>query len=122
MPTKDEVIEKMYKRFPEGAQRLHKRIKDDPDYNTMGITVKNITEWIQRSHLTAKPKFYYKGNVNSFVAPGPKHTFQVDLFNFNYEQKVNFEGNPPPPHGLIAVDVFTKEVHVVPSESKDGPH
>ena len=62
MPTKDEVIEKFYKRWEEGAQRLHKRVKDDPDYNTMGITVKNTTEWIQRSHLTVKPKFYYKGS------------------------------------------------------------
>jgi len=121
MPTKDEVIEKFYKRWEEGAQRLYKRIKDDPAYNTMGITVKNITEWIQRSHLTVKPKFYYKGKFNSFVAPEPMHTFQVDLFNFNYEQKVNFPDNPPPPHGLIAVDVFTKKVHVVPLESKDGP-
>ena len=122
MPTKDEVIELFYKRWEEGAQHLYKRIRDDPDYNTKGITVKDITEWIQRSHLTVKPKFYYKGQLNSFVAPGPKHTFQVDLFNFNYEQKVNFEDNPPPPHGLIAVDVFTKEAHVVPIESKDGAH
>ena len=53
------------------------------------------------------------------MAPDPKHTFQIDLFNFNYEQKVNFKKNPPPPHGLMCVDVFTKEVHVVPMNEKN---
>ena len=60
----------------------------------------------------------YKTKFNSFVAPGPKHTFQVDLFNFRYEQEVNFKKNPPPPHGLLCVDVFTKKVHVVPLQDK----
>ena len=78
MPTKDEVIEKMYKRFEEGAQRLYKRIKEMLEYNTLGIRVKDVDDWIKRSHLTVKPKFYYKDKFNSFVAPGPKHTYQVD--------------------------------------------
>ncbi len=52
------------------------------------------------------------------MAPGPKHTFQVDLFNFRYEQEVNFHKNPPPPHGLVCVDVFTKQVQVVPLNDK----
>ena len=113
MPTKDEVIEKRYKRFEEGAQRLYKRIKEMPEYNTLGIRVKDIDDWIKRSHLTVKPKFYYKDKFNSFVAPGPKHTYQVDLFNFKYEQKVNF-GPDTPTAGIIAVDIFTKETHIVP--------
>ena len=120
MPTKDEVIEKMYKRFEEGAQRLYKRIKEMPEYNTMGIRVKDIDDWIKRSHLTVKPKFYYKGKFNSFVAPGPKHTYQVDLFNFKYEQKVNF-GPDTPTAGIIAVDVFTKETHIVPIKDHKAP-
>ena len=60
----------------------------------------------------------YNTKFNSFVAPGPKHTFQVDSFNFNYEQKVNFKKNPPPPHGLVCVDVFTKQVQIVPLYDK----
>ena len=120
MPTKDEVIEKMYKRFEEGAQRLYKRIKEMPEYNTMGIRVKDIDDWIKRSHLTVKPKFYYKGKFNSFVAPGPKHTYQVDLFNFKYEQTVNF-GPDTPTAGIIAVDVFTKETHIVPIKDHKAP-
>ena len=118
MPTKDEVIEKFHKRFEEGAQRLYDRIKVNPEYNTMGIRVKDINEWIKNSHLTVKTKWYYKRKFNSLVAPGPKHTFQVDLFNFKYEQTVNFQNNPPPPHGLMRVDVFTKQTQIVPLRDK----
>ena len=120
MPTKDEVIEKMYKRFEEGAQRLYKRIKEMPEYNALGIRVKDVDDWIKRSHLTVKPKFYYKDKFNSFVAPGPKHTYQVDLFNFKYEQKVNF-GPDTPTAGIIAVDIFTKETHIVPIKDHTAP-
>ena len=62
----------------------------------------------------------YKTKFNSFVAPGPKHTFQVDLFNFKYEQQINFKKKPPPPHGLVCVDVFTKEVQVVSMKGKSA--
>ena len=41
-----------------------------------------------------------------------------DLFNINYEQAVNFKKNPPPPHGLVCVDVFTKQVQIVPLYDK----
>ena len=61
----------------------------------------------------------YKKKFNSFVAPGPKHTSQIDLFNFKYEQAVKFKKNPPPPHGLMRVDVFTKEVFVVPMQERN---
>ena len=40
------------------------------------------------------------------------------MFNFNYEQKVNFKKNTPPPHGLVCVDVFTKQVQIVPLRDK----
>ncbi len=64
--------------------------------------------------LAAALKRPYKTKSNSIVAPGPKHTFQVDLRSFNYEQAAKFTKNPPPPHGLVCVDVFTKQVQIVP--------
>ena len=83
-------------------------------YNTMIIRV----ECVKNSHLTVKTKWYSKNKFNSFVAPGPKHTFQVEMFNFKYERAVNFQSNPPPPHGLIFVDVFTKQIQIVPLRDK----
>ena len=96
MPTKDEVIEQFYWRFEEGAQRFHSRIKASAEHNTMGIRVKDVDEFIKRNHFTVVMKFFCK-KFKSFVALGPKHTLQVDLFNFTFEQAVNFQSNPPPP-------------------------
>ncbi len=43
----------------------------------------------------------------------------MDLFNFKYEQQVNFPDIPP--KGLVAVDVFTKETHIVPLRDGKAP-
>ncbi len=109
-----EVIEKFYRRIEEGAQRLYSRITASAGYNTSGIRVEDIDDWIKRSHLTVKSKFYDKNKFNSFVSLGPQHAFQVDLCNFNYEQAVNFHANRPPPRGLISVGVFTTQAQIVP--------
>ncbi len=77
------------------------------------IRPKDADYWFKDSHLTLDPKYYYKREFNSFVAPGPKHTFQMDLFNSKFEQEQPEFESPPPPHGIISVDVFTKQVHVV---------
>ena len=76
--------------------------------------------FLNNDQLAPSLKAPYKTKFNSFVAPGPKHTFQVDLFNFKYEQEVNFPKNPPSPHGLVCVDVFTKQVQVVPLWDKSA--
>ena len=119
--SKETIIKQVYSRFKGTIAQTYKRIKDDPKYNTEDTPVIRLTDvdyWFKHSHLTLDPKYHYKGEFNSFVAPGPKHTFQMDLFNFRYEQaQPDFE-NPPPPHGIIGVDVFTKQVHVVPVPSK----
>ena len=82
------------------------------------IRPKDVDYWFKHSHLTLKPNYHYKSQFNSFVAPGPKHTIQVDLFNFKYEQEQPDFESPPPPHGIIGIDVFTKQAHVVPVSSK----
>jgi hypothetical protein len=65
---------------------------------------------------------------NSYVAPGPKHQFQVDLFEYKTEQPdypVLKDQGPGKKnslniykYGLIAVDSFTKYTHVVPLDRK----
>ncbi len=50
------------------------------------IKPKDVEYWFKHSHLTPDPKYYYKREFNSFVAPRPKRTFQMDLFHFTYEQ------------------------------------
>jgi hypothetical protein len=142
MPTKNEIIiGNVYKKYLGSRAQTLDRIKSDdkkkieaeekkqaankeykPDFSGVsGITKKDVDHWFANNdQLAPALKAPYKTKFNSFVAPDPKHTFQIDLFNFNYEQKVNFKKNPPPPHGLMCVDVFTKEVHVVPMNEKIG--
>ena len=124
MPTKNEIIGNFYKKFLGSRAQTLDRIKSD-DKNKIeaersGITKQDVDHWfLNNSQLAPALKAPYKTKFNSFVAPEPKHTFQIDLFNFKYEQKVNFKRNPPPPSGLRCVDVFTKEVHVVPMKKKN---
>ena len=128
MPTKNEIIGNVYKKYLGSRGQTLGRIKSDdkkksekvPPEKLSGITKKDVDNWfLNHDQLAPALRAPYKTKFNSFVAPGPKHTFQIDLFNFKYEQKVNFKKNPPPPHGLVCVDVFTKEVQVVPMKYKD---
>ena len=128
MPTKTEIIGNVYKKYLGSRAQTLDRIKSDdkkkseavPPEEPSGITKKDVDHWFANNdQLAPALKAPYKTKFNSFVAPDPKHTFQIDLFNFNYEQKVNFKKNPPPPHGLMCVDVFTKEVHVVPMNERN---
>ena len=128
MPTKNEIIGNVYKKFLGSRAQTLDRIKSDdkkkieavPPEEPSGITKQDVDNWfLNNSQLAPALKAPYKTKFNSFVAPEPKHTFQIDLFNFKYEQKVNFKRNPPPPSGLMCVDVFTKEVHVVPMKKKN---
>ena len=128
MPTKNEIIENAYKTYLGSRAQTLGRIKSDdkkkreavPLEEPSGITKKDVDNWfLNHDQLAPALRAPYKKKFNSFVASGPKHTFQIDLFNFKYEQKVNVKKNPPPPHGLMCVDVFTKEVFVVPMQERN---
>ena len=89
----------MYSRFKGTITQTYKRIKDDPKYRTEdmpAIRPKDVDYWFKHSHLTLDPKYYYKHEFNSFVAPGPKHNFQMDLFYQQDEQK-----KPDAPHHAL---------------------
>ena len=81
-------------------------------------TLKDVDYWFKHSHITLDPKYYYKREFNSFVAPCPKHTFQIDLFHFKYEQDQPEFEDEPLKSGIMCVDVFTKQAHVVPVPTK----
>ena len=88
-PTKDDIIKEVYKRFKGTVAQTYKRIREDLKYlpaDMPHVTMKDVDYWFKHSHIALTPKYYYKREFNSFVAPRPKHTFQIDLFNWNYEQ------------------------------------
>ena len=100
MPTKNEIIGNVYKKFLGSRAQTLDRIKSDDkkkiEAERSGITKQDVDHWfLNNSQLAPALKAPYKTKFNSFVAPEPKHTFQIDLFNFKYEQEVNFKKNPP---------------------------
>ena len=119
MPTKEEIIKSIYNReFGSARETLQDAREQDPT-----ITLKDVQAWREKFIPRKAP---LRG-FNSYVAPGPKHQFQVDLFVYKYEQ-------PEAPvlkkqkgkkytgmiyqYGLLAVNSFTKYTHVVPIDRK----
>ena len=87
-------------------------IKDAKSLSSQ-ITTKDVNEWWD---LNRERKQKMKG-YNSFVAPHPMYELQIDMFYYKYKQEHN-EGKTKKemdaPYGLLAVDPFTKKIHVVP--------
>ena len=119
MPTKNEIIKEVYNReFGSAKETLKDAKEKDPT-----ITLKDVQAWREKFIPRKAP---LRG-FNSYVAPGPKHQFQVDLFMYKFEQpnapvlkqqtgrKYTANVNQ---YGLLAVDSFTKYTHVVPIDRK----
>ena len=91
--------------------------------------MKEVIQWYLENDIGA---LKIQTGFNSFVAPSAKHELQIDGFEFKYKQqkrpsvkiqelggKVFNLGRPMSrklahvnPYGLIAINTFTKKVHV----------
>ena len=120
MPTKNEIIKEVYNReFGSASETLKDAREKDPT-----ITLKDVQAWREKYIPRKAP---LRG-FNSYVAPGPKHQFQVDLFEYTTKQpkypvlKLQGPGKKQSggiyKYGLLAVDSFTKYTHVVPVDRK----
>ena len=122
-PTKSDVIKDVCTTYCGAKTQTLAHIKDDPDYAEYGITKKDVDEWFSTSYLTEGSKKPEKSKFNSFVPTDPLHVIQVDLFKYSFNQLLDKDDlktwkKQPPPYGLIGIDAFTKQVHVVPMENK----
>ena len=119
MPTKEDIIKSIYNReFGSARETLQDAREKDPT-----ITLKDVQAWREKFIPRKAP---LRG-FNSYVAPGPKHQFQVDLFVYKFaqpqapvlkKQKGRKNTNFVYRYGLLAVDSFTKYAHVVPLDRK----
>jgi len=121
MPTKEEVIKHAFDNLGGfksiGAIFNKARERDDT------ITRADVKDWKDENVDRKKPLVGW----NSYVAPEPKHEFQVDLFHYNFMQreKLNLSKQTGRKYtagidhyGLLAVDSFTKFAHVEPIDRK----
>ena len=127
-------IREVYEKEAGLANQVFETLNDGKDKKAQTIVkMEEVRTWFRNNREKLKtPK---KHNTNSYVAPGPGHVLQIDMFHFEYKQpdKQKVIPEQPPvgprvrvnraeirsttvvaPFGLMAVDVFTKKMHVVP--------
>jgi hypothetical protein len=112
--------------YREGGFGSAKEELTDAKEKDATITLKDVQAWREKFIPRKAP---LRG-FNSYVAPGPKHQFQMDLFEYTCEQPKypmlkerkgtkgqRYTANVHK-YGLLAVDSFTKYTHVVSLDRK----
>lgn len=109
MPNKNDIIKDVYyadNGYGSQAVTLKDAREKDPT-----ITKDDVKQWFDENVDRLK---HMKGR-NSYVAPEAGYEFQVDLFTYDFHQKKNVM---IPLYGILAIDSFSKYVHVVPIDRK----
>jgi hypothetical protein len=103
------VIAKVY-RAADGGKPAFKTWQDAKDINP-GIPLNMVKGWFKKN---VQPKGQVWGQRNSYVAPGPYHEYQADLFLVTEGQFADQEYEV----GLSMIDVFSKFAVVLPVREK----
>ena len=103
------IISKTYK-GPEGGKPAFKTWQDARDQDPR-ITLNEVKFWFKQN---VQPKGQVWGQRNSYVAPGPYHEYQADLFLVTENQFKDQEYE----YGLSMIDVFSKFAVVLPLSGK----
>ena len=107
--TNDDIIENIYKSFRiwQYKNTFNDAYKLDPS-----ITLGDVKLWIEKhTHKKTNLKGY-----NSYVAPGPNHEYQTDLFyisDLKNEEQQKFK------LAVCAIEAITRFLTVVPLKSKN---
>ncbi len=113
MQSKEQIIKEAYysdQGYGSQAVTLKDAKQKDPT-----ITKDDVKQWFDENVDRLK---HMKGR-NSYVAPAANYEFQVDLFSYDFQQ----QKNPMIPlYGILAIDSFSKYVHVVPIDRKLVSH
>ena len=104
MTDKEKVISNVYNEF---YGSINNTLKDAQKIDP-SIKYQDVKQWFDKS-FTRKTNL--KG-FNSFIANYPFQEFQMDLFFINDLENQEFTT------GLLAIDIFTKFITVVPLKSK----
>lgn len=109
--TKDEILNFVY--FDPAGFGSIKETLAEARKKDRNITLKDVKDFIDK-HVEQKRQLR---GYNSFIAHGPKEEYQVDLLFMPKKDfpKETFIG------GVIAIDIFTKFIVVVPIKSKTIP-
>ena len=109
--TKDEIISKIYN-DPSGFGSIKETLKDARKQDPK-ITYEDVKNWINK---TVENKKQLRG-YNSYIANEPKEEYQIDLFFLNRGDFPNEEFIG----GVLAIDIFTRFITIIPIKSKTIP-
>ena len=76
------------------------------------VTQKDVKDWFDRN---VEKKTKMRG-WNSYIAPGICDEFEMDVF----EMPKDYPGVEVFPMGLLAIDIFSKYMSIIPLEDKTG--
>ena len=109
--TKDEILSFIY--LDQAGYGSAAETYKDARKKDKTITMQDVKEFIAKHQDQKKQLRGY----NSFIAHGPKEEYQVDLFFMPKKDfpKETFIG------GVIAIDIFTKFIAIIPIKSKTIP-
>ena len=125
MANKGAIIKQTYETNFGSKKSIFQEAKET--HSEAGIKYEGVQDWTERNLARLQN---LKGQ-NSYVARGPRKVFEVDLFYYDFEQPERTKTKPDEkytrkeksavePYAWIAIDVFTKFVHVEPMHFKDA--
>jgi hypothetical protein len=109
MEEKDKIIEKIYT-DPSGFGSIENTLKEVRKIDK-SITRKDVQQWIENNtHRKSNLRGY-----NSYVSPGPRHEYQIDLFFMSDLKNEEYHDYKM---AMCTIDSFTKFLAVIPLKSK----
>ena len=107
MDDKIKTIKHMYETFFGTAYEPYKEaVKKDNS-----IRLQDVNNYLNKLESVQTPFKY--NNHNSFVSPGAKYEFEIDIMDV-----LARDGGDDIRYGLCAIDNFTKLVSVIPIENR----
>ena len=105
--AKEKIISNMYYNTTSGFGSIDETIRQVKQIDK-SITKAEVTQFLDNQDIrqTKRPKGY-----NCFIPEGPLEQIQIDLADFGQAQS-EFR------YGLVAIDVFTKHLDVIPIKGK----
>ena len=107
---KKNIIKQVYE-SPDGLgsmQKTYQKAKQKLD----SITQKDVKDWFDRN---VEKKTKMRG-WNSYIAPGVCDEFEMDVF----EMPKDYPGAKEFPMGLLAIDIFSQYMSIIPLKDKTG--
>ncbi len=106
LESKDATIKRIYYDVEDGYGSMRETFNKAKAINP-DIKYEDVRAFMEKQKVH---QLKHQRGSTRFVAKYPRHEFQMDLMDFTRSAEVNHGYR----YGLVAVDVFSKKIHVIP--------